>query len=200
MYNVTSVKEAGAIVAALEDIKDAMESGYPEPTSATDGQVLTADGDGGASWENPQGGLPSTAYRSEDDVLSLDTNLNPIWRAPDVPTIQSSDNGKVLKAQYDDKSGTFTYWGEASGGIERWTAQLSNFTVDDKSGIAYISVNNLADYYFSAQVFYTSSDIKYVKSIEVNYDYSNSYITMDSTAYSTLVSGGYTDIEILYIA
>lgn len=187
----------------LEAIAEALSGGsgsYPEPTSATDGQVLTANGQGGASWEDPQGGLPSTAYRSKDDVLSLDNNLNPIWRAPDVPIITSSDNGKVLKAQFDDKSGTFAYWGEASNGISRWTAQLSNFTVDDKSGIAYISVDNLADYYFSAQVFYTSSDIKYVKPIEVSYDYSNNYIIIDSTEYSTLVSGGYTDIEILYIA
>lgn len=43
---------------------------YPEPTSATDGQVLTADGLGGASWETPSGGGGSNVAISSHTISS----------------------------------------------------------------------------------------------------------------------------------
>lgn len=141
MYNVTSVKEAGAIVAALEDIKNAMDGGYPEPTSATDGQVLTADGDGGASWENPQ--------------------------SSGLPTITSYDNGKVLTSIYDDKSGTgYAEWQTPSGGgggltIETYSVDATDFTqegsgyeaVFDSQGAFTYSVDDIV----SARIYYNGA-------------------------------------------
>lgn len=138
MYNVTSVKEAGAIVAALEDIKNAMEGGYPEPTSATDGQVLTADGDGGASWEDPSGGLPASTYEDEGKSLLVDQNGDAEWGYPAglVPDPTLASEGDILAI---NNQGSPAWTTPSSGGglpsqSESTDGQFLRSVYDDKSG------------------------------------------------------------------
>lgn len=153
MYNVTSVKEAGAIVAALEDIKNAMEGSYPEPTSATNGQVLTANGQGGASWEDAQGGLPDPSQALQGSVLALGYSGDPEWDnitdiIPEgskglVPTTTGITNGYVLT----NNNGT-PAWAAASGGgggngIQFITGNISS-DIDDKEGIYYAGVSSIS--------------------------------------------------------
>lgn len=157
MYNVTSIKEANAIIGALEDIKNAMEGGYPEPTSATDGQVLTADGDGGASWEDASG-VDMTGAQAGQVLTAIEDmggNLIQGWTTPDsgLPTITSSDNGKVLTSVYDDKAGTaYAEWQTPSSGggnvsvcnesILSWTQDSSDyyFTISGSDLPSYVTV------------------------------------------------------------
>ena len=143
MYNVTSVKEASAIIAALEDIKNAMEGGYPEPTSATDGQVLTADGQGGASWEDAQGGgLPASTYADEGKSLLVDQNGSPTWGYPHglLPDSTSASSGDVLAINNQGNPA----WTTPSGGgglpaytSENWGQYLS--VDEDMEGNPYLT-------------------------------------------------------------
>ena len=53
----------------------------PAPADpADDGKVFTA-GSGAGTWQDAPTGLPSTSGASEDEVLTLDAGLNPIWAA-----------------------------------------------------------------------------------------------------------------------
>lgn len=185
MYNVTSVKEANAIIGALEDIKNAIPPANPVPdvTSADNGKVLKATysgGEGSYDWENESGGVPSTVGHNLNEVLVIDdTTINPPtadwysldevlpqmnennypsngdviaynsstnkaeWQTPQgggsgLPDITSSDNGKVLQAYYDDKSGSgYAEWGTPSGGgglvSTTFTVNASDFVQDGSS-------------------------------------------------------------------
>lgn len=198
MYNVTSVKEAGAIVAALEDIKNAMEGGYPEPTSASEGQVLTADGDGGASWEDAQGGLPDISQADVGDVLAKGFNGDPEWAyIPDllpngsaalVPSTAGVTNGYVLT----NNNGT-PAWAAASGGGGGSTiySAFTQIHEDEKSGsyYAYISDPNVSDSTTRVLSIYRENGGQYYPvsdgyAVQVNYG--NIYIqftTVPSTSY-----------------
>ena len=107
----------------LKAIADAMEGGYPEPTAASEGQVLTADGEGGASWEDAADGLPeidsqveqgavlAVGYSREPEWVNDITDLIPNGSAALVPTTTGVTNGYVLT----NNSGTPT-WAAGSGG------------------------------------------------------------------------------------
>lgn len=139
----------------------------PTPTAQDEGKVLTANDDGTASWENAQSGLPringtlkvlSTGYDepnqtffpywedslsnlighngNDGDVLTLnDGGL--VFLPKGVPTVTSSDNGKVLQATYDDKSGTGSaeWVTPSSGGVGSVTFTIngSDFVQDGNS-------------------------------------------------------------------
>lgn len=114
--DVTSADDGKVLKATYsggEGSYDWEDESYPKPTYAGNGQVLTADGAGGASWQNPQGG------------------------GSDLPEITSSDIGKVLQANYDDKSGSgYTEWVTPSSG-QSATLAKTDATYDDKSGVYF---------------------------------------------------------------
>lgn len=163
------------VIQGLEEglgaIAEALSGGsgsYPEPTTATSGQVLTADGEGGADWEDAPSGLPSTEGASEGDVLAVDGNGDPAWTTPDsgLPTITEYDNGKVLTALYDDKSGIgHADWLNPSGGsgltIDTYSIDATDFT---QEGTGYVAVfdsqgaftYSVADI-VSARIYYTGA-------------------------------------------
>lgn len=86
----------------------------PTVGSSDDGKVLTATYSGGTgsyAWETASGGLPASTSYNEDDVLTVDSNGDPIWGTltwanarglMDEPD-PSTDDGKVLT--YDTNSG-----------------------------------------------------------------------------------------------
>lgn len=185
MFNVTSVKEAGAIVEALEGIKDAMEGGYPEPTSASEGQVLTADGEGGASWEDAAGGLPDISQAEVGAVLAKSFNGNPYWEnditdllpggsTALIPSTSGVTDGYVLT----NSSGTPT-WAAASGGGGGGTTiykKTSTVEYDDKSDIYYASVEPFSTPITAntvlLAVYYTDGNLK--KPLTTGYGFSAS--------------------------
>ena len=152
MYNVTSVKEAGAIVAALEDIKNAMEGGYPEPTTATSGQVLTADGEGGASWEDASGVDMTGAQAGQvlTAIQDMGGNLIQGWTTPDSGGGQSATLAKS-DATYDDKAGVY-FWQiptiEYASVISANVISLTEYTsyISQISGVKQISDFTISDY------------------------------------------------------
>ena len=142
MYNVTSVKEAESVIEALQAIADAIPPANPVPdvTSADDGKVLKATysgGEGSYDWEDESGGVPDYSQASQGSVLATQysgelgwdrvENLMPSDKV--LPDITGNDNGKVLQAVYDDKSGSYAAWVTPSGGvgITTYTVNGSDF-------------------------------------------------------------------------
>lgn len=217
MYNVTSVKEAGAIVAALEDIKNAMEGGYPEPTSATQGQVLTADGEGGADWEDASG-VDMTGAQAGQVLTAVEDgggNLVQGWTTPSggLPATAGNSN-KVLKVN------------NAGSGVDwvtllpfRYVAMQFNLTdmeYNDKSGVYGITLypqdnygSNIIALDYATAVFQdiyglTSANptAKRVDASAFDFEFEGAgqiWAYLDSTAYTALSTAGCEKVKFFWI-
>lgn len=138
----------------------------PNASGGTNGQVLTTNGET-YGWANPSGGS-------------------------DLPEIKSVDSGKVLTAQYYDKSGSgYAIWSHLYGPtITRVRLDKSDFSYEDKSGNYYMDI---ADYSIpynnvinvrSCDGFYT---YKNISTYNINPNDGNCYtIYFDSTDYANL--------------
>ena len=142
----------------LQAIATALEGdGYPKPTSATDGQVLTADGQGGADWEDAPSGLPSTQFTQTGDVLTVNDNGDPAWITPSggLPAQSYSTANKVLTSVYDDKSGESTAEWQTSGSLPSQDSSTANKVLvsvyDDKSGESQAEWRTMSAYNTSRQ-------------------------------------------------
>ena len=129
MYNVTSVKEATDVVEALQAIAEAIPPANPVPDveSTDNGKVLKAtysEGTGSYDWEDESGGVPDYSQASQGSVLNKQYNGELGWDRPEdllhegslLPEITGNDDGKVLTAVYNDKSGSYAEWQTPSGG------------------------------------------------------------------------------------
>lgn len=126
------------------------DESYPKPTSATNGQVLTADGAGSASWQNSQGGLPDYSQAEQGSVLATQYGGDLGWDRPEnlmpsgslVPDFGSASVGDVLTIT-EDKSGNVPAWVTPSGGGSNITKlSASNVTfASDGSGHAVTQTN-----------------------------------------------------------
>lgn len=117
------------------------------PTIPGSGEVLMTEYDAQndeyyARWTSQWGQMPPYQYANVGDVVTIDAYGNPTWAAPSgggsVPTITSNDNGKVLSAVYDDKSGSgYAEWVTPSGGggvvSTTFTVDGSDFVQDGSS-------------------------------------------------------------------
>lgn len=96
MKNVIAGLEEGlqAIAEALEG-----DSIVPTPAAADEGKVLTANDDGTASWEDPEGGLPASTGTDRGKVLTVGYSGDPGWVTPtkEIPDV-IGNHGKVLMA------------------------------------------------------------------------------------------------------
>ena len=82
---------------------------YPEPTSATSGQVLTADGLGSASWETPSGGgLPSTENAFGGYVIAVNqvgSDKYTGWYKPNVNEVSTGGlSGTDILTPHDENT------------------------------------------------------------------------------------------------
>ena len=79
-----------------------------------------------AEWQAPQGGggLPDYSQADQGSVLNKQYNGELGWDRPEnllpegslLPEITGNDDGKVLTAVYNDKSGSYAQWQTPSGG------------------------------------------------------------------------------------
>lgn len=80
------------------------EIGLPSSSASDAGKVLAVDSNGDPSWVTPSGGTQYTEGNgidiSDQNVVSIDTTVvatqTDLGNVRQVPTTQSSDNGKVL--------------------------------------------------------------------------------------------------------
>lgn len=109
----------------------------PAVTSSDDAKVLKASYSGGVgsySWEAESGGTVTDVEVDGTSVVSggvasitMPTEL--------VPTVTSSDNGKVLKATYSGGAGSYSWETESGGGGSQ---VQSDWTESDNSDPSYI--------------------------------------------------------------
>lgn len=119
----------------MDELIEALGGGsiVPTPTAQDEGKVLTANDDGTASWENASGGVPDYSQALQGSVLATQYSGELGWDRPEnllpqgslLPVITGNDNGKVLQAVYNDKSGAYVEWVTAP------TIKSENFTKDD---------------------------------------------------------------------
>lgn len=155
----------------LQDIATALGGGsdiVPTPTAQDEGKVLTANDDGTASWETSQGGLPDYSQSTPGSVLATQYSGDLGWDRPEnllrgllLPDITGDDDGKVLQAYYNDKSGSYAAWSTPSGGggigSETYTVDGSNF-VQHGSSYQVVFANDYFPYnmasIISARIYY----------------------------------------------
>ena len=203
MYNVTSVKEANAIIGALEDIKNAIppSNSVPDVTSADNKKVLQAYyGDAsskGYGWASLDGMLANIGEPSNGDVMTYNSETEKAeWQTPQgggggLPSISDSDNGKFLQATYDDKSGTsFASWVTPSG-VGYVFLDKTEFNYDDKSGEYSINYGATDKYVLSVIATENYGDGKQKVISEYSLDSHYSMLSIDSTTFSALSDYAY---------
>lgn len=124
VYDATSTNpQAGtAVASAISTAVSGIEQ-VPSSSSADSGKVLTVDASGDPSWVTPSGGTQYSAGTGIDisaqNAISVDTTVvatqNDLSGIEQVPTVTSTDDGKVLTATYSGGTGSFA-WAAAQGG------------------------------------------------------------------------------------
>lgn len=133
-FSETTVSETSFVISGIASSTSAVSFGattrkktnqVPDASSQTVGKVLTIksvpDDDPIASWETPSGGsytagsgidITSNTISVDTTVVATQTDLSGIEQ---VPTVTSTDDGKVLTASYSGGTGSFA-WTTPSGG------------------------------------------------------------------------------------
>ena len=135
-FSETTVSETSFVISGIASSTSAVSFGattrkrtnqVPDASSQTVGKVLTIksvpDEDPIASWETPSGGTQYSAGNginiSAQNEISVDTSVvatqNDLSGIEQVPTVTSTDDGKVLTASYSGGTGSFA-WTTPSGG------------------------------------------------------------------------------------
>lgn len=106
----------------------------PDTSEASAGDVLTLDSDKELSWAAPENELPNTSGASAGDVLTLDANKEPAWVAP-------SSGGSETHDVYvsTDRGAT---WSETPISLEEWIANCEAGNVYTADGI-WVKITNL---------------------------------------------------------
>ncbi|MBO7733575.1 MAG: hypothetical protein J6S67_13505 [Methanobrevibacter sp.] len=173
MTNVQQIEMFEDLIEKVQNVANAIPpaNSVPDVESTDNGKVLKAtysEGTGSYDWEDAPNGLPSTQFTQTGDVLTVNEAGDPAWITPSsgLPTITSSDNGKVLTSIYDDKSGTgYAEWQTPSGGggltIASYSVDATDFTqegtsyqaVFDSQGAFTYSVADIV----SARIYYAGA-------------------------------------------
>lgn len=131
---------AGNTISSTYATKSELPSGVPAVTSSDDSKVLKATYSGGVgsyAWETESGGVTDVEVDGTSVVsggvasITMPTEL--------VPTVTSSDDGKVLKATYSGGVGSYA-WAAESDDVEIVSSTLS--ASDTATAIATALNNN----------------------------------------------------------
>ena len=206
MTNVQQIEMFEDLIEKVQNVANAIPpaNSVPDVESTDNGKVLKAtysEGTGSYDWEDESGGVPDYSQASQGSVLATQYGGELGWDRPEnlmpsdkvLPDITVNDNGKVLQAVYDDKSGAYASWVTPSGGGGIQTAMFakSDFSYDDKSAIYTLDVSNTEipiDHIINVQ---TTNGSSYFKNVNDSYELtsgSDYYYTMviDETAYNSL--------------
>lgn len=115
--NVTTGLIGGTDIDINGDVINFDGNAVPDVTSTDDGKVLTADytgGTGSYSWET----IPTPADMATQTWVGQQGYLT---SADEVPTVGSTDNGKVLTASYSGGTGSYA-WETAPSGLPASTS------------------------------------------------------------------------------
>lgn len=208
MYNVTSVKEAESIIDALQGIAEAIPPANPVPdvTSADNGKVLKATysgGEGSYDWENESGGVPDYSQATQGSVLATQYSGELGWDRPEdllpegslLPEITGNDDGKVLQAFYNDKSGSYAQWVTPSGGggvgSTTYTVNGSDFTQHGSSYEVVFANDYVVDVtsILSARIYYSGEFSIPCSIIYVDKTGMKAQVTADDYLYIDSTSG-----------
>ena len=174
----------------MDELIEALGGGgggsLPTPTVADNGKVLGVE-NGAYALKDDEGVDMSAAQVGQVLTAIADMQGNVIqgWTTPDegLPVMSSSDNGKVLQAVYNDKSGETTAQWVGIPIIKKLTITSAGVTYDDKSGNAYMSLPSGS--VFINICFKGNSDAIYPVEILYYDNYGNIYIS--STEYQRIV-------------